>query len=130
MATVTITTNETTIFKLTREDLCHTGNYVVWLKNTGSTALNSFKLKGRNSSKGRWEDIVTTLTQWTTISPDVSMMLLMVDGSNPTTLASTNEFNFSFYYSMPLEMMLSATVASGSTTIEYELNQAWFPVAS
>lgn len=130
MATVTITTNETTIFKLTREDLCHTGDYTVWIKNTGVTALDSFKMKGRNSSKGLWEDIVTTTAQWTTIPPSVSKMLLMADGNDPTVLGSTSEFNFSFYYSMPLEIMLSATVASGSTTIEYEINQACFPVAS
>ena len=130
MATVTITTSETTIFKLTRDNYNHTGEYCVWVKNTGATALNSFKIKGRNSSSGIWEDIVTTTTHWTTIPSEVSKLLLMVDSSNPTVLAAASEFDFCINYGMPLEIQLTATVASGYTTIEYELTEAIFPLAS
>ena len=97
------------------------GIYRLWVKNIGGTALNSFSIVGRNSRRAAWDTIVSTATQFTTISADVAGFLRSSKVVSPVTLASGAEWygsigTFDFVF-----VEIRATVASSSTILDVEV---------
>lgn len=127
MAVYTVSTAETTLFRLSRARIDHTGSYLLWVKNSGATALNSFKLQGRNSPDGVWQDIVVLAADWLT---PTTATLEATSTTDPTTLAAGSEFNACLLHRYTLELRIVATVASGSTLVTVEVNPSEFPIGS
>ena len=113
---VSIATTATTIATIDAPGIYH-----LWVKNIGGTALNSFSIVGRNSRRAAWDTIVSTATQFTTISADVAGFLRSSKVVSPVTLASGAEWygsvgTFDFVF-----VEIRATVASSSTILDVEV---------
>ena len=113
---VSIATTATTIATIDAP-----GIYRLWVKNIGGTALDSFSIVGRNSPRAAWDTIVSTATQFTTISADVAGFLRSSKVLSPVTLASGAEWYGSIDTVDFAHVEVRATVASGATILDVQL---------
>ena len=122
IGTVTIGTAETEIVHLSA-----TGWWRIAIHNAGATALNSFKiqqprLRVVNGSEviDGWDDILASSDDYLTIPSSVSGFLLRSDDTvSPTTLAANGSWSAALDTRTCFVVRLTATVASGTTTIGY-----------
>jgi hypothetical protein len=113
---VTIATTATTIATIDAP-----GIYRLWVKNIGGTALDSFSIVGRNSPRAAWDTIVSTASQFTTISADVAGFLRASKVLSPVTLADAAEWYGSIDTVDFVYIEIRASVASGSTILDIQL---------
>jgi hypothetical protein len=98
------------------------GYYILFLKNAGAVALNSFKIQGRNSGSGEWVDVVSTAEEFTTIPSSLGSFLRSSDSEvSPTTLAPGDEWNGSVFNTNFLFLRTIASTVSGTTEVSMEV---------